>query len=735
MIEPLSAATLGGLAVDTARATITKWVGARIASDISAGMRERPLKQGRPAKDQQTELNLVITRAVELTALELFPGQERLQKAFRRDLLKGHPRERPLVNGSDLAYLVGDVHEWVTRNDPPPLSQKSVDPVAHPYLSVLCRNIVAQFGFRAENNGTKNTILYPRWNRFWTTELLNSHNEVPLPAATDLPIDASPAWPRRFGTYRQLLADRTLTLEQLSPELLPDQYPHTVAAALTIALEHADRYEPAGLASLLLASACVLDPAGIPADLFTALQIGWDSEDDPEDEQGGADPALIPPRTITDTLARLHRLNLVDYDGTFVRVHALVQRTRRDQLDEQQMRTVVQHAAGALDAIWPEVENDPVRSAALRANLTALRGHDQSALFQGEAHPALFRHGTSLGVNGHVNDAHLYYQGLYALCDDLLGPDHSHTLVARNDLAYWRGASGDAAGAVSALAELVTDRLRVSGPDRLETLIARGNLATWKGEAGDAAGAADAFAELLTDFRRILGPDHPETLATRNNLASWRGRAGDAAGTVAAFTELLEDLVRVLGPDHPDTLIARGNLASWRGEAGDAQAAVTAFTELLEDLVRVLGPDHPLTLTYRGNLASLRGEVDDAPGAVAAFTELLEDLMRVLGPDHPDTLIARGNLAIWCGEAGDAPAAATAFAQLISDRLRVFGPDHLDTLATRANFAIWLGKAGDAAGAASALTDLLDDLERVLGPDHPLTSSTEIALTYWQSRS
>jgi hypothetical protein len=34
--------------------------------------------------------------------------------------------------------------------------------------TVLCST---QYGFRAENNSTKNTILHPSWNRFWTTEL------------------------------------------------------------------------------------------------------------------------------------------------------------------------------------------------------------------------------------------------------------------------------------------------------------------------------------------------------------------------------------------------------------------------------------------------------------------------------------------------------------------------------------------------------------------------------------
>ncbi|WP_461123923.1 tetratricopeptide repeat protein [Saccharothrix stipae] len=58
-------------------------------------------------------------------------------------------------------------------------------------------------------------------------------------------------------------------------------------------------------------------------------------------------------------------------------------------------------------------------------------------------------------------------------------------------------------------------------------MIARSNLARWRGEAGDPAGAAEAFAELLADRLRVGGPDHPDTLAARNNLAYWRKQAVD----------------------------------------------------------------------------------------------------------------------------------------------------------------------------------------------------------------
>lgn len=63
-------------------------------------------------------------------------------------------------------------------------------------------------------------------------------------------------------------------------------------------------------------------------------------------------------------------------------------------------------------------------------------------------------------------------------------------------------------------------------PATVETLIARSSVGFWRGRTGDAAGAAVAFDELLPDMVRVLGADHQRTLAVGDNLARWRDRAG-----------------------------------------------------------------------------------------------------------------------------------------------------------------------------------------------------------------
>ncbi|MGW5353610.1 tetratricopeptide repeat protein [Streptomyces sp. NPDC004031] len=456
--------------------------------------------------------------------------------------------------------------------------------------------------------------------------------------------------------YRDLLARRVRTLADVTPDVLPDDQHHTMAAAWELSVERANALRPRGLARPMLELVSFLAPS-IPMEVLTCQDAL---------EHLAPDDTLTPDDAV-GALRALHRLSLVtapepgDEEG-YVRVHQIVQRATRDTLSSEPYDETACAAADALVAVWPDIERDTALAQALRACSASLisiaeEGPARTAcLYEPEAHSLLFQVGRSLGESGQVATAAAYFASFAAAAVAHLGPDHPDTLSARNNLARWQGHAGDAAGAATAYAELLDDRLRILGPDHPRTLTTRHNLANWQREAGDAAGAATAYAELLDDHLRILGPDHPHTLTTRNNLAYSQGHAGDAAGAAAAFAELLADDLRVLGPDDPATLVTRDNLANWRGEAGDAAGAATAYAELLDDRLRILGPDHPHTLLTRNNLAHWQGHAGDAAGAAAAFAELLDDRLRVLGPDHPHTLATRRNHTYWQARADEAQA-------------------------------------------------------------------------------
>ncbi|MFI0937603.1 tetratricopeptide repeat protein [Streptomyces sp. NPDC021020] len=592
----------------------------------------------------------------------------------------------------------------------------------------------------------------------------------------------------RVGAYRERLARQVRTLADLSPDALPDDQAHTMAAAWSLSVEYADQLRPAGLARPMLELTAFLAPDGIPAAVLTDPHaLDYLAE---QARSGAPAPEAGAPEVTAedaeDALRALHRVSLLTAPGAEedgaerrVRVHQVVQRATREALPREEYGRAADAAADALRAAWPKVERDTALAQALRNCAAALMSctDDSGCLYGSGANSVFFRAGTSWGEAGQPGAAAAYFRHLAETAARHIGADHRHTLVARHNEAFWRGEAGDpsgaagqftavaaameralgpehpnlltarhniarcrglagdAAGAVAAFTALVADHVRVLGPDHPSTLVVRDQHAEWRGIAADTAGAVELFTELLADRLRILGPDHPMTLATRNNLARWQGHAGDPARAAGSLAEIAADHVRVMGPDSPFTLNARHNHAHWVGHAGDPAGAVEAYVALLADRLRILGPDHPDTLATRHNLAQWQGRAGDTAGAVAAFADVLHGRLRVLGPDHPDTLTTRSYLARWRGRAGDPREAVEAYTELLADRLRIHGPDHPMTLVTRDSLAIWRGRAGDPAGAAEALAELLADRVRLFGSDHPETATTRKFLAHWRRRA
>lgn len=525
--------------------------------------------------------------------------------------------------------------------------------------------------------------------------------------------------------YRRRYLDQRRRLEQIFPEQAPDDYHATVATTWSLSIDAADRAHPSGTARGLLESASLLDPNGIPRELFTSAAIRrshlselgeWDRDD------------------ITDGLHNLAKFSLIDMDDRRVRVHGLVQRAVRERLTDQKIDRMAMMVADGLMEIWLDPATDREYSQLLRANATALFIERGTLLSSNGAHSIHFRLGDSLTHSGQISAAIEYFQLLCGECDRVLGPDHVDTLLARFSLANCRGLSGDLVGAVTGLTAVLADQTRVLGPDDPATFTTRGELARCHGKSGDLVGAITALEAVLADHVRVQGPDHPETLSARGSLIHWRTRISEASDTLAQLEELLSDQLRVLGPSDMRTLSTRGHLANLKGDTGDPAAAVAELEAVLADRGEVLGPDHPHTLTTRHYLARWRGAAGDVVTALGELEALLRHRIRVLGRDHPHTLTTRHKLAEAHSDAGDAATAISELEILSVDRRRVLGPDHPGTLTTRHDLAIIRGKSGDPVTAVAELEVLLHDQVRALGADHPDVHATETVLAHWRTR-
>jgi hypothetical protein len=339
------------------------------------------------------------------------------------------------------------------------------------------------------------------------------------------------------AAYRGLLEDRRQRLTDLMPADTGDEHDQTVAATWSLAMDRADALPPAGAAGRLAQLIAVLDPNGVPEVVLTSQ---------PAREYASANRAAgLTAGEARRGVLNLDRFSIITHDpaspSRTVRMHALAQRATRENPDhhgsldthrESDSEDLAESALGCaraagdgLLAVWPDIERDTDLAQTLRANTTALWVKTGDCLWIPGRHSVLWRAGQSLGEAGLVQTAVEHWTAMFDTSLRVLGPDHPDTLTTRHNLARWRGASGDPAGAAVSFADLLTDRLRVLGPDHPDTLTTRHNLARCGGEAGDPAGAAAALADLLTDRLRVLGPDHPHTLTTRNTLTYWSERA------------------------------------------------------------------------------------------------------------------------------------------------------------------------------------------------------------------
>jgi serine/threonine protein kinase/tetratricopeptide (TPR) repeat protein len=305
--------------------------------------------------------------------------------------------------------------------------------------------------------------------------------------------------------------------------------------------------------------------------------------------------------------------------------------------------------------------------------------------------------------------------------EQMLGPDHPHTLSSRNVLAIAYRDAGQTAEAIVLYQETLKLATTKLGPDHPSTLASRNNLALAYLDAGQTAEAIALHQETLKLTTAKLGPDHPNTLDSRNNLANAYQAAGRTAEAIALLEENLKLRTAKLGPEHSKTLPSRRSLANAYLAAGQTAEAIALHQETLKLATTKLGPDHPHTLASRGALAWAYVHAGRTAEAIAMYEETLKLMTAKLGPEHPDTLKSRDNLA-WAYQAAGRTAEAIALHQetlkLMTAKL---GPDHPDTLASRSNLASAYQDAGQTAEAIALHQETLKLMTAKLGPDHPNT--------------
>lgn len=492
--------------------------------------------------------------------------------------------------------------------------------------------------------------------------------------------------------YRGLLADRTRSLADAAPDVLPDDQTHTVAAAWSLSLDRADTLRPAGLARSVLQLASAMDPNGIPEHVLTSQPAltyltahRACSDGDQAENSVSGDEARA-------ALRVLHRLSLIEHspEATHprVRVHQLIQRATRESLSPIDHPNAIRSAADSLLATVNEYRDDRANRGEFLSNAQAVIQNAQGDLWDPKPHPLLLRLGATLGADCQFDAALDHFRQLVEAVNRRLGADSRHTLAMRYNLAYWQWRAGDLNGAAAALEDLLGDAQRVVGSMDHLTLATRRVLANVRGEVGEAATAIAELAEVLEDSMKARGAIDSFTLDVRHNLSYWRGLAGDSTLATVGIREVLSirhqkiDTERMTEEEFEAILSGLTSLTEQRGRAGDAAGAVDQYAELIEGLGQYVGLNHGTVRSLRTSLAWWKGCSGDVSGAIADYTALLEEESD-LETHHPNIRALLHNLGYWKGKSGDLSGAIAILSDLLERGLRELGPTHPDVRLTR----------------------------------------------------
>ena len=515
--------------------------------------------------------------------------------------------------------------------------------------------------------------------------------------------------------------------------VLGDDYTADVSSALFMAVNVAleklggDERE---VARRQLGGLAVLAQSGVPTRWIDPLSpdaYNADREENVPDIADNAHSALtelvnmsVVQQSVNKNVTMLHRLQAqvlrenwgkektATCEEAFDAAVEILSRTKFEQLP-----------SNATDARRREVSDliTQLSAIAVQDYSRSLFGSEQIRLYLYRA----FKYGHVLGIEYKTVEL----SAAVEVIEDVLGPDHPDTLIARDNLAGAYEDVGRFDEAIELSERVLAEQERVLGPDHPKTLTVRNNLAGAYHSAGRFDEAIELLERVLVGSERVLGPDHPDTLMTRNNLAVAYRSVGRFDEAIELLGRVLAEQERVLDPDHPDTLGTRNNLAFAYQSAGRFDEAIELFERVLADQERVLGPDHPDTLGTRNNLAVAYHSAGRFDEAIDAWEELLLDCQRVLGADHPVTLTVRNNLASAYGSVGRFGEAIELFERVLAERKRLSGADHPDTLTVRNNLALVYKSVGRLAEAIDAWEKLLPDCQRVLGREHPLTKRVE----------
>ncbi|KAG8698759.1 hypothetical protein FRC09_007045 [Ceratobasidium sp. 395] len=335
--------------------------------------------------------------------------------------------------------------------------------------------------------------------------------------------------------------------------------------------------------------------------------------------------------------------------------------------------------------------------------------------------------GTILDEAGQYERAKLLWLQVVESRREMLGGNHSNTLIAMNKLANTYSKQG-----LLKQAEALLTQVLESGDRHPDILTVMNDLALTYSDQGLHKQAETLQTQVLEGRKRLLGDDHPDTLSAMSNLAITYSNQGLHKQAETLRVQVLEGRKRALGDEDPYTLGAIHNLALTYSDLGLYKQAETLEAQALEGTKRTFGDGHPDTLNAMSGLATAYWRQALYTQAETLQVDVLKGRRRVFGDEHPDTLGAMSSLANTYSDQGLYKQAETLQTQVLEGRKRAHGDEHSDTLSAMANLAVTYSSQGLYKQAEVLEVQVLEKRKRTLGHEHSdtLSAMNNLAVTY-----
>lgn len=489
-----------------------------------------------------------------------------------------------------------------------------------------------------------------------------------------------------IARYLQLYRTRRAVLLQRRGGLVLD-HPEPVATTWSLSFEKIEQQSSAAADLLRLCAFLHFD--AIPEEIITqgAPHLGpWLS------------PVKVDPLLFDEIIAILGAYSLIRRESRSktLSIHRLVQAVLRDAMDKKIARQWANQAVLAVNQVFPngEFATWPRCERLLPHALACVRLVEQEQITSQEAARLLNQTGNYLMQRGRYAEAEPIVQRTYAMCEQVLGADHTLTAYSLGNLAalYQEQGKYDQAESLAQQALTILEQV-LEGNDAvpsdstffLATIL--NNLATLYQGQGKYAQAEQLFVRACAIWTHTFGPVHPYIAYSQNNLGSLYEEQGRYDNAEALYQQALFASEQALGPNHPLIATCLNNLSGLYLKQKRYTQAEPLLRRALALCETELGPNHPLTAMSLDRLAGLYFLQEAYEQAEPLWRRALLIDEHVLGLNHPRVAITLGNLASLYGAQGNYAHAEPLLKRALSILESVPGKSHPDMIALLINYA------------------------------------------------